>query len=61
MPLVLQQLYVIHLGWDVGVELVVTARLNKITYSNEIAQGGEPGGQASCEFLSDGVFTVSFT
>jgi hypothetical protein len=61
MPLVLQQVYPVHLGWEAGIELLTNARVNKITYSNETGQGGEPGGQAVVELLSDGEFEVAFT
>ena len=60
MPLVLHTVYELHLGWAVGVEIVVNARLANIEYSNEVSAGGEPGG-VSCVFESDGAFTVSFT
>ncbi len=61
MPLVLNQIYALHLGFAVGIELLLNARLANIEYSSETGQGGEPGGQVTCTFESDGSFTVSFT
>lgn len=60
MPLVLNNLYAVHLGWMAGVEILVTARLAKIEYNNQLSSGGEPGG-ATCTFESHGAFAVSFT
>lgn len=61
MPLVVGVVYDLHLGWEVGVELSVSARVDKITYSNKVSAGGEPGGQCTVQFESDGPFTVDFT
>ncbi len=61
MPLTVGMLYELHLGWSVGVELVVSARLSDPTFSNEIGAGGEPGGQVGVTFDSDGPFTIIFT
>lgn len=61
MPLVIGQVYPLHLGWDVMTELEVTARLADVNYSAEIGAGGEPGGQCQAVFESDGPFEVSFT
>jgi hypothetical protein len=60
MPLALHQLYAIELGWEVGISIEVTGRLANIEFSNEIGQGGEPGGQARCTFESDGSFDITF-
>lgn len=60
MPLTINALYELHLGWAVGVELVVTARCANIEYGSEINAGGDPG-QCSVTFESDGPFTVVFT
>lgn len=61
MPLTIGTVYALHLGWAVGIELTVSARCSDINYSNEIGQGGEPGGQCSVTFESEGPFTVVFT
>ena len=61
MPLALGALGDLVLGWDDNVNLTVTARLSNIEYSNEIGQGGEPGGQCKVTFASDGEFEITFT
>jgi hypothetical protein len=61
MALVVGDVYEMHLGWAAGVELVVSARLDKVDFGNKIGQGGEPGGQISCTFESEGAFGISFT
>lgn len=60
MPLVLNTVYVLHLGWAAGIELLLSARVANIEYSTEVSAGGEPG-QCSVTFESEGSFTVSFT
>ncbi len=60
MPLVVNVVYELHLGWAAGIELVISGRVANIEYSNEVSAGGEPG-QCSVTFESDGIFTVSFT
>lgn len=60
MPLAVGVVYELHLGWAVGLELVVSARVSNIDYSSEVSAGGEPG-QCSVTFESEGSFTVSFT
>ncbi len=61
MPLVLHNVYELHLGWAVGIELTVSGRLDKVHYSNKIGPGGEPGGQCEVTFESEGAFGISFT
>lgn len=60
MPLAVGTVYELHLGWAAGVELVVNARLADPSFSNEIGSGGEPGGQSSVMFESEGPFSVEF-
>ncbi len=60
MPLTVNTVYELHLGFAVGVELVLNARLSSVEFSTEISAGGDPG-QCSVTFESDGAFSVSFT
>ncbi|AMV25526.1 hypothetical protein VT84_14100 [Gemmata sp. SH-PL17] len=60
MPLSINVVYELHLGFAIGVELVLNARLASVEYSTEMSAGGEPG-MVSCTFESDGEFTVDFT
>ncbi|AMV27372.1 hypothetical protein VT84_23435 [Gemmata sp. SH-PL17] len=60
MPLVVNQVYELHLGFAVGVELVLNARLSTVEYSTQISAGDDPG-QVSVTFESDGVFTIAYT
>ncbi len=58
MPLTPGTVYEFHLGWMVGIEIVVSARLGPLKVSNEIKQGGEPA-PVSCEADSHGSFTFA--
>lgn len=60
MPLVLHAVYDVHLGFEAGVEMVVSARLANIEYGVAISQGGDPAG-CKCTFESDGDFGINFT
>ncbi len=60
MPLVVNQVYEVHLGFAVGVELVLNARLSTVEYSTQISAGDDPG-QVSVTFESDGVFTIAYS
>ncbi len=59
MPLTIGALYVLHLGLDVGIEVVLTARLSNVEFSVEVG-GSDPAG-VSCTFDSHGAFSLSFT
>ena len=61
MPLVVGNVYEVHLGFAAGIEIVVNARLANVSFESEISAGGEPGGQCSCTFASEGAFAVSFS
>lgn len=61
MPLALHAVYELHLGFAAGVELVVNARVSNIEFGSKIEAGGEPGGQCSVTFESEGDFGITFT
>ncbi|MBP3956469.1 hypothetical protein J8F10_14405 [Gemmata sp. G18] len=60
MPLTVNALYELHLGFAAGIELALNARLSSVEYSAEISAGGDPG-MVSCTFESDGEFSIIFT
>lgn len=59
-PLVPGTVYEFHLGWELGVELVVNARLGPTEFETAIAAGGDPA-SVSITADSEGDFTFSFT
>jgi hypothetical protein len=61
MPLVIGVVYEVHCGWEEGIEFLVSCRIDKIEYSNEIGAGGEPGGQCKVTMESEGSFVIDFT
>lgn len=52
--------YEFHLGWEAGVEIVVSARLGPVDFTNAVQPGGEPG-TVGITADSEGTFTISFT
>lgn len=59
MPLVVNGIAELHLGWAYGIEIVVFARIANIDYSTEISAGGDPA-QCSVTAESEGAFQVTF-
>lgn len=59
-PLVVNNLYDVHLGFAAGIELVVTARLANVEFSTKLSSGGDPAG-VKCSWMSHGNFSLSFT
>lgn len=60
MPLTPGVVYEFHLGYESGLEIVVSARLGPIDFSNAIGAGGDPG-QVSITADSEGEFTIVYT
>lgn len=56
-PMIVGNLYDVHLGFAPGVELLVTARLANAEFSTQISQGGDPAG-VKVTFKSHGNFSL---
>lgn len=60
MPLTPGVVYEAHLGFDTGIEFVVSARLGPVDYTNKIQAGGDPA-TISVTLESEGAFSINFT
>ena len=61
MPLTIGAVVTVTLVWTTLISIGLSARISNIEFSNEIGQGGEPGGQCKVTLDSEGSFTITFS